>query len=126
MELCSSQALLKGLTDWVLAGRASPRGVQSWLVEAFPLSLEPSDPHFRQRAALLPRYSLKLVVHFHRRQGPAQESGAWGCREGYSEMGQRGSLGLDLTQRSKYVFVLSIISIVPPLQLEDVEWEDWD
>lgn len=41
-------------------------------------------------------------------------------------MGQQGSLGLDLTQRSKYVFVLSIISIVPPLQLEDVEWEDWD
>lgn len=41
-------------------------------------------------------------------------------------MGQRGSLDLDLTQRSKYVFVLSIISIVAPLQLEDVEWEDWD
>ena len=60
----------------------------------------------------LPRHSLRLEVHFHRRQGPARESGAWGCREGYSEKGQLGSLGLDSTQRSKYVFVLSIISIV--------------
>lgn len=37
---------------------------------------------------------------------------------------QQGELGLGLTQRSKYVFVLSIIP--SHLQLEDVEWEDWE
>lgn len=37
---------------------------------------------------------------------------------------QQGELGLGLTQTSKYVFVLSIIP--SHLQLEDVEWEDWE
>lgn len=46
-------------------------------------------------------------------------------RGGLSENGgSKGSLGLGLTQRSKYVFVLSIIPSY--LQLEDVEWEDWE
>lgn len=38
--------------------------------------------------------------------------------------GSKGSVGLGLTQRSKYMFVLSIIPSL--LQLEDVEWEDWE
>lgn len=42
------------------------------------------------------------------------------CRNG----GSKGRLGLGLTQRSKYVFVLSIMPFC--LQLEDVEWEDWE
>ena len=58
--LSRRQVLLKGLTDWVLAGRASPC-VQSWLVEAFPLSLEPSDPPLRQRA---PQTFLEASVSF--------------------------------------------------------------
>lgn len=37
---------------------------------------------------------------------------------------QPGEVGPGLTQRSKYVFVLSIIPFC--LQLEDVEWEDWE
>lgn len=56
-------------------------------------------------------------------QSMAQGSGgSWG--KGYSEMEAAGELGLGLTQRSKYVFVLSIIP--SHLQLEDVEWEDWE
>ena len=38
--------------------------------------------------------------------------------------GSKGRLGPGLTQRSKYVFVLSVIPSCP--QLEDVEWEDWE
>lgn len=38
--------------------------------------------------------------------------------------GSKGTLGLGLTYRSKLVFVLSIIP--SHLQLEDVEWEDWE